>query len=81
MSGTKSKRNAAAAHLKPKAPNETTKTLRTSTLVANPHINRHVRAEPRQERVMPMRRGQRSERYPRRRSPGTEAAVDEEGHA
>jgi hypothetical protein len=63
-----------AEKLGPSRPKITTNAIKTLVLVENPQRSRHAAADPRQERVMTIRRGQWSVKYPSRRRPGTEAA-------
>jgi len=63
-----------ALKLSPRAPKAMTNKTSIWMLVANPHRNRHASAEPRQDRVITTRIGQRSESQPRRRRPGTDEA-------
>jgi len=62
-------------NLSPKKPNAIENVISMPTLVAKPQSKRHARAEPKHESRITTRSGILSERYPRSRIPGTEAAA------
>ena len=64
-----------AEKLKPSRPNMTTKAISMPVLVAKPQRQMHDNAVPKQESEMTSRRDVLSDRYPRSRRPGIEAAT------
>lgn len=63
-----------AEKLGPNSPNINANKIKTPSLVPNPQRKAHERPLPTHEMTMTVRTGMRSERYPRRVLPGTEAA-------